>query len=369
MASQPVKEQADDGTGSKPGPGGTASEPGSGAAGRAGQEGLGGTRQGGSGGVEAGPAAGNLTDQPDSEREPESGGDPSITSAEDGSEVAALRYTPLWHAQHEPRYFRRSLIQQYQARHGCHLAVMIDQIDPDSATFFAELLHGTDPDLDMHVILRSPGGDGEVAVRLARMAQAACRRFVVVVPDIAKSAATIFALGAHEIVMGPPSDLGPIDPQIFVPDHRYVSAKEIMSAVDRALKDVSERPDSYPLHSTLPGMGNVDATLYEFAKSALDRTGEIAKQAIGSNPDLNVANINKLVQKVTDRLITKTHMHSAVIGCAEARQVGLPVTELEIRSDWWQEIWAIWTRYFALGSVDELRIYESESASQIQVAS
>jgi len=197
------------------------------------------------------------------------------------------------------------------------------------------------------------------------MAQGACRRFVVVVPDIAKSAATIFALGAHEIIMGPTSDLGPIDPQVLVHGRGYVSAKEIMSAVDRALKDVSERPDSYPLHSALLGMGKVDATLYEFAKSALDRTAEIAKQAISSNADLAGPAVNKLVQKVTDRLITKTHMHSAVIGCAEARQVGLPVTELQIRSAWWQEIWAIWTRYFALGPVDEFRIYESDQASQV----
>lgn len=66
--------------------------------------------------------------------------------------------------------------------------------------------------------------------------------------------------------------------------------------------------------------------------------------------------MNKLVQKVMDRLVTKTHTHSAVIGCAEAGQVGLPVTELQIRSDWWQEIWAIWTRYFVLGPVDGIRI-------------
>lgn len=368
MASEPVEEQANDGTGNEPRPGGTATEPGSGTAGRARPEGLGGTPQGGGGSVEAGPAAGSLAEQPDGSRQPEGDSDAAAVPPQDNSAVA-FRYTPLWHAQHEPRYFRRTLIQQYQEKHGCHLAVMIDQIDPDSATLFAELLHGTDPNLDLHLILRSRGGDGEVAVRLARMAQAACRRFVVVVPDIAKSAATIFALGAHEIAMGPTSDLGPIDPQVFVPDHGYVSAKEIMSAVDRALKDVSERPDSYPLHSALLGMGNVDATLYEFAKSALDRTGEIAEQAITSNPDLDIAATNDLVQKVTDRLITKTHTHSAVIGCAEARLVGLPVTELEIRSDWWQEIWAIWTRYFALGSVDELRIYESELASQVQVLS
>jgi hypothetical protein len=75
--------------------------------------------------------------------------------------------------------------------------------------------------------------------------------------------------------MGPISDLGPIDPQVFVPDHGYVSAKEIMSAVDRALMDVSERPDSYPLHSALLGMGNVDATLYEFASPRLVAPGRL----------------------------------------------------------------------------------------------
>jgi hypothetical protein len=128
--------------------------------------------------MEAGPTAGSLAQQPGGSREPEGGSDAAVASPQDSSEVA-LRYTPLWHAQQESRYFRRTLIQQYQEKHGCHLAVMIDQIDPDGATLFAELFHGTDPNLDLNLILRSRGGDGEVAVRLARMAQAACRRFVV----------------------------------------------------------------------------------------------------------------------------------------------------------------------------------------------
>jgi ClpP class serine protease len=71
---------------------------------------------------------------------------------------------------------------------------MIDLIHPDSITLFAELLHGADPDKELHLLLRSQGGDAEVAIRLARMAQASCSKFVVVVPDIAKSAATILAL-------------------------------------------------------------------------------------------------------------------------------------------------------------------------------
>jgi len=368
MATQPAEERANDGRSSEPRPGAGAGKPHPDARRRSGREGLGGASESSAKSLEDGAEASRDAKPRDGRSEPQGSDHTAHLSATDSGEVD-LRYTPLWRAQHESRYLRQELIKAYQAEHDCRLVVMIDQIDPDCATLFAELVHGADPGLDLHVLLRSPGGDGEVAVRLARMAQAASQRFVVVVPDIAKSAATIFALGAHEVVMGPASDLGPIDPQAFVPGHGYVSAKEIMRAVDRALKDVSERPDSYPLHAALLGMGNVDATLYEFAKSALDRTGEIAKQAISSNTDLSGPEVNTRLQKVKDRLITKTHMHSAVIGCAEARQVGLPVAELEGRSGWWQEIWAIWTRYFALGPIDGLRIYESAQASQVEITS
>jgi hypothetical protein len=273
-------------------------------------------------------------------------------------------FTPLFRAQNEDRYLRRGLIQDYQARHNCRLVVMIDLIHPDSVTFFAELLHGAGPDEELHLLLRSAGGDGEVAVRLARMAQACCSKFVVVAPDTAKSAATIFALGADEIIMGPQSDLGPIDPQVLIHDRGYVSAKEVIAAVDKALEDVSERPSTFALHSALLGMGNVDATLYQFALSALDQTSEIARQALSSNPRRTSQAVDALVSAVTEKLITDTRMHSAVVGAAEARGVGLPVNELRHESEWWQEIWAIWTRYFALG-VDDKLIYESAQASQI----
>ncbi len=241
---------------------------------------------------------------------------------------------------------------------------MIDLIHPDSITLFAELLHGADPSKELHLLLRSPGGDGEIAIRLARMAQASCAKFVVVVPDIAKSAATIFALGADEIIMGPPSDLGPIDPQVLVPERGYVSAKEVIAAVDDALDDVHKRSGTYALHSALLGMGNVDATLYQFAKSALGQTKEIARQAIESNPRRTGERMDALIEAVAERLITDPRVHSAVIGAAEARKVGLPIKELKPGSEWWQEIWTIWTRYFAM-RVDDKLIYEGETASQV----
>lgn len=127
-----------------------------------------------------------------------------------------MSYTPLLFAQNAHRYDRRELINAYEGKYGCNLAVMIDQVTPNSITLLNECLHSKELDKPLHLMLRSPGGDPEIAIRLIRMCHAASSEFVILVPEIAKSAATIMALGADSIIMGPTSDLGPIDPQVFV---------------------------------------------------------------------------------------------------------------------------------------------------------
>jgi hypothetical protein len=288
-------------------------------------------------------------------------GVPSSAAARISSD--GLSYTPLFQAQHEPRYRRQQLIRDYQNVYDCNLVVFIDQILAESVTYFAELLHGLDPSKDLHLMLCSPGGDGETAIRLARMAQAASARLVVLVPESAKSAATILALGAHELLMGPTSDLGPIDPQVLLADRGFVSAKDVIAAVDNAIEDVAQRPDTYPLHAAM--LGGIDAPSVQFARSALNRTADLAKQAISSNPDRSGSEIAELCAAINEPLITSPHSHGALIGASEAKQAKLPVTELDPRCEQWMRIWTLWTQYFALGPIHKLRAYEGERASQL----
>jgi len=130
---------------------------------------------------------------------------------------------------------------------GCRLVVLIDAIFADSITFFEELLVDADPDEDLHLLLDTPGGDGEAAIRIVRSAQARCRELTVIVPNQAKSAGTILALGAHHILMGPTSDLGPIDPQFQQPSRQGLfSAKDLIAAVDQAEKAIAAKPGYLP---------------------------------------------------------------------------------------------------------------------------
>lgn len=288
-------------------------------------------------------------------------------AAPSGSEGPALtyRYTPLFRAQHDPRYRRQNLIRKYEEHYDCNLVVMIDQITQDSVTYLAECLHDVDPTKNLHLLLCSPGGDPETAIRLIRMAQAVSREFVIVVPEQAKSAATIMCLGANEILLGATSDLGPIDPQILVPDRGFVSAKDLIAAVEAAITNVAANPDTYPIHAAM--LGGIDAPTVQFARSALDRTGDIARQAIASNPDRDETDVATLLASIQSPLIDAPKTHGALVGATEALEAGLPVTALKPDCDQWRAIWELWTQYFAIApNIAFLRVYEGRTASQVQ---
>ena len=278
-----------------------------------------------------------------------------------GDNDSSRVYTPLYEARHGQRFERRDLIQAYERIHGCDLIVVSDAIFPYGLALWEELLSGFDGTRTLHVILNSPGGDGEMAIRLVRSAQARCTSLVVVIPDAAKSAATLFALGAHEILMGPTSDLGPIDPQFLLEGRSgLVSAKSIIEAVDHASLQVQEAPETYPVWASL--LADVTAIQYQQARAAIGRTADQMKEALASNPTRSVDEVAELCARLAGPLISDPQSHSAVFAAADAARAGLPVTQLDPVGDHWRELWRLWSRYITLG---ERAIYESARASQV----
>jgi len=237
---------------------------------------------------------------------------------------------------------------------------MIGPIFAYSVEYFEELLFDGSPDVDLHLMLVSQGGDGEVAVRLVRAAQARCAKLTVIVPDYAKSAATLLALGAHEILMGPTSDLGPVDPQFPIGDFDLVSAKDMIAAVERALDDVALRPDTYTLHASL--LADVGALKVEQARSALARTDDLVREALASNPERKESEVDELAQQLHEPLIEAPKEHAAIFSGRYAKQLGLPVTLCDPASDQWKRIWRLWMHYYALGPA---QVYENEFVSQV----
>ena len=88
-------------------------------------------------------------------------------------------------------------------------------IKSDSDAIYGAVSNFEEKGKPLLMLLVSVGGDAGSAYLIGKLCAEFCnKKFVVVVPRYAKSAATLLSCAANEIHMGNLSELGPIDPQI-----------------------------------------------------------------------------------------------------------------------------------------------------------
>lgn len=159
------------------------------------------------------------------------------------------------------------------------------------------------------------------------------------------------ALGADHLLMGPTSDLGPVDPQFQMPNGSLAAAKDIIAAVEAAERAVSERPDTYPLHAAL--LSDVTDLMVQQARLALGRTDDLMREALICAGGQDVTGVEELIQKLRPSLID-AKAHAAIFGVREAEAAGLPVIKADPASRQWQLVWRLWAKYFSASA----RFYE-----------
>ena len=282
----------------------------------------------------------------------------SSTPRDDAAEIGHPRQTPIYHAHHADRYQRQELISSYEGRTGAKFVAAIDFIDIDFVLNLEEHLLNEAGDRELHLLLRSPGGDGEQAVRAIRVLQSRCSKLVLIVPDMAKSAATLLALGADEIRLAPASDLGPVDPQMMI-GGRWFAAKSLIAAVEQAEGAVSANRSLTPLWASL--LAEVSALDVQSAKAELKSTEGLIRQALSyrSTPPSD-EETEQLVGVLLTALQEEPTTHGASLGPSELRRLGLPVVSVDPKSWEWECVWRLWALYWVqIGGP----IYESSGAS------
>lgn len=94
------------------------------------------------------------------------------------------------------------------------------------------------------LLLESPGGYAKDAYAIARILCRHAGGFTAVVPSYAKSAATLLALGAEEILMGTDAELGPLDAQQWDTEREErTSALDEIQALERLHSAALEQLD------------------------------------------------------------------------------------------------------------------------------
>lgn len=150
---------------------------------------------------------------------------------------------------------------------------------------------------ELVLLLNSPGGDALAAERIVNI----CRSFsnggfTVIVPKMAKSAATMVCLGAKEIGMGETSEMGPIDPQIAIYDERgnlkdFKAAHEVIESYNDLMKQANKSKGR--LEPFLQQLARFDARDIRSIRSAQQLSESIAIRCLK----------NGMLQGSTDRQI------------------------------------------------------------------
>ena len=146
--------------------------------------------------------------------------------------------------------------------------VNMDWSDKDGFREVAESLEGDSVD----VLLHSPGGKAEAADSIVKILRGNFNDVRFIIPNLAKSAATMLALSGNSILMDYSSELGPIDPQFaFQVDDRSIlvaPAQAIIDQFDNAQRTISEDPKR--LAPWLPILQQYGPSLYTQAKNAIE---------------------------------------------------------------------------------------------------
>lgn len=263
-----------------------------------------------------------------------------------------LRNTTLIHQELEKE--DRKLIA-YIARVGLpNSALSADDIAP-----FGSMLATLGKVKNLDLMIHSPGGNGVVAEKLVDMCRQHCSGiFRVIVPNMAKSAATLIALGADQIVMGYCSELGPIDPQKIINVGgvvQQISAQSFIEARNSLLKEIQD--------GTKQGI-DITGYLQQLASSSMDpafifecqKEVDFAKDFVRKHspdrmlkhkyPKLSLKARKDKASVIADDLTStdQRFIHGRMIGPKECELIGLNVLELEKDNPYWEKIFELYVR-------------------------
>jgi len=269
---------------------------------------------------------------------------------------------------------RKQIIQQIEEEMGVNLVVYLSNpthpfaiISRQDIIPLEDILRSLPKnDKPVALLINSPGGDPNAAEKILIMFRSRFKEFYVIVPDYAKSAATMIALGSDKIYMGHLSELGPIDPQIefTLPNSRkeIIPARSFIESLEYIKERVSEKGD--PIEIYMPMLTNLRPELIDICQKSIEDAKTFAVKWLKSymlkdNPDQ--------AEKVAGELTKgdRYKSHGKVIDFKEAKEyLNLNVEYLKPESPLWNKIWELYVRGVQfLQATNQVKLYENSTIS------
>lgn len=223
---------------------------------------------------------------------------------------------------------------------------------------------------NLDVLLHTTGGSGDMAEKFVEMCRSHCRfELRVIVPNMAKSAGTLIALGADAILMGYCSELGPIDPQItivvgdvpqMVSAWTFIHARdELQRKVEQALA-AGENADVY-----LQQLATIDVVFVTHCEQLMTFAKQLVRKFVFNRYGKNDAARERADKVVSFLSNVEEHIsHGRLILARELQRHCVPplqVQELSEEDALWQLLWELYVRF-------EVFLKQTQAAKLIETA-
>lgn len=185
------------------------------------------------------------------------------------------------------------------------------------------------------LILHTPGGDLNAVESIVEYLRSKFEYIEVVVPYLAMSGGAMISLASDLLILGRQSQLGPIDPQIFVGNTTH-SARAIQEAFEKAKEEIED--DVKLAHLWAPILQNMGPSLIVDAVRALSYSKELVKNWLDKNmfKDKPEEERSEIVDNIANYFnagstdgLGSVHVHGQRIGIEKLKELQIKVKLLE----------------------------------------
>lgn len=258
-----------------------------------------------------------------------------------------------------PKEIRLDLIKRLETTRGSKVITYVTgtrgnlnfQIAMDSLRkIFEHIKDEKGKETSIDLFIHSNGGDGIVPWKLVTLVRDYAKKFSVIVPHRAFSAATLISLGADEIIMHPMGMLGPTDPTVkndFNPPNPSNPGQLLGISVEDVISYIKFIKDDF-------GITHEDE-LVETAKILADKVHPLALGNVKRFHSQSRMLAKKLlalhmpvtddhkIGEIVDSLTSKLFFHGHPINYKEAEQMGLKVRATSEEEE--QIVWDLYLQY------------------------
>lgn len=243
--------------------------------------------------------------------------------------------------------------------------VMMEDTD---AQMLDDLLQTIDLSDGLFLMINSPGGSALAAERMINICRAysGTGDYRVIVPEQAKSAASLVSLGAQQIIASETSELGPVDPQLPAREDAVVNRYSVNRLVN-GYHDLFDRAISTdgPLEPYLQQLDNYDERDINELESQVRLSEEIAVQALQESmmEDKDSDEIRECIEIFLNPDEMKVHGRPIYTGAME--RCGLNVDIQDVNNDLWETITELHVRLNQFVSDQASKCIESSGDSYV----